>query len=223
MAINLPHVKNISSAEQRWDPVHKSLFEVAFEGIPPVILGAKMSDGKEKNIVLSQQVKTISGLDALNKTTGVGEQKFMGVVSSFLNPTVDSTAADLTITFNLNLNNAGENFVLNIFRRWAKLSYDLGTGIRGLKENYYLTDGMVVNQANRNGQIWRSIKFHHVMLTGISGLDDLDYSANDAVDLTCTFRADWWEEVNTGNGSNVYADAYVNKNYEGDVTNPDVF
>lgn len=218
MAIGLPHITNIQSAREKYDPVHKSLFEVLFQGIPAAVLGPLCSP--ETGLLLSQQVKSISGLDALNKTTAAGEQKFMGVTVSFLNPTVDSTAADLTMVLNLNLSKEGENFVLNVFRRWAKLSYDLGTGIRGLKENYCLED-LVVNQANRNGQIWRTIAFKHVMLTGISGLDDLDYTANDAVELTVTFRADYWTEVNTGNGSNAYAEQYVDGNYDKDATNPD--
>lgn len=219
MAINLPHIQNIQSAREKYDPVHKSLFEVVFSGVPNAILGKSVG---ENGIILSQQVKTVSGLDALNKTTAAGEQKFMGITVSFLNPTVDSTAADITIVFNLNLNREGENFVLNVFKRWAKLSYDLGSGIRGLKENYTVDD-LRINQANRNGQIWRQINFHNVMLTGITGMEDLDYSNNDAVELTCTFRCDWWEEINTGNGDNVYDDKYVGQNYDIDKTPADNF
>jgi hypothetical protein len=213
---HLPHINNVHAGYNHWDPVHNSIFDVTFT-IPLLLQGAF---GEDDVHLLQEQVTEVSGLEALQKTTGAGEQKFHGVTVSFLNPTVDSTAADLTMVLNLNLSKEGENFVLNVFRRWAKLSYDLGTGIRGLKENYCLED-LVVNQANRNGQIWRTIAFKHVMLTGISGLDDLDYTANDAVELTVTFRADYWTEVNTCNGSNAYAEQYVDGNYDKDATNPD--
>jgi hypothetical protein len=53
---------------------------------------------------------------------------------------------------------------------------------------------MRVAEANRDGSIWRSYIFHHIMLTGVTGLDDLDYQSNDARQLTCTFRCDYWDD-----------------------------
>jgi hypothetical protein len=37
------------------------------------------------------------------------------------------------------------------------------------------------------------------MLTGVTGLDALDYTNNEARKLTCTFRTDLWDEtINKG-------------------------
>ena len=166
---HLPHIKNMKSGINKYDPVHKAIYEVYF--------------------TLPEAIQS----DALQKTTAAGEQKFYGVTVSFLNPNVDTTAADITIVFNLNLRNETDNFVLKVFRAWENISYDLSDGSRGIKSDY-ITDNLRIAEANRNGVIWRSYVFHHVMLTSVTGLEGLDYTSNDAVQLTCTFRADFWDD-----------------------------
>lgn len=185
---HLPHIKNMKSGINKYDPVHKAIYEVYFT-LPEAI----QSEFKEDEAILTEQVYSVSGIDALQKTTVAGEQKFYGVTVSFLNPTVDTTAADLTIVFNLNLRKITDNFVLKVFRAWENLSYDLSDGTRGIKTDY-ISDNLRIAEANRNGEIWRSYIFHHVMLTGVSGLEGLDYTATDAVQLTCTFRCDFWDD-----------------------------
>ena len=185
---HLPHILNVESGRMKYDPVHKSIFEVYFT-LPAAI----QSQFKTEELLLTEQVTNVSGLDVLQKTTPASEQKFYGVTVSFLNPVLDSTAADLTITFNLNLRNVTDNFVLKIFRAWENISYDLSDGTRGIEVDY-ISDRLRIAEANRNGEIWRSYIFHHVMLTGVTGLDDLDYSSNDARTLVCTFRCDYWDD-----------------------------
>ena len=185
---HLPHIKNISAGINKWDPVHKSIFEVYFT-LPTAI----QSEFKDDEIILTEQVTTVSGLDVLQKTTPAGEQKFFGVTVSFLNPVLDQTAADLTMTFNLNLRNVTDNYVLKIFKAWENLSYDLSDGTRTIKRDY-ISENLRISEANRNGTVWRAYVFHHIMLTGVTGLEDLDYSSNDARTLQCTFRSDYWDD-----------------------------
>jgi hypothetical protein len=184
---HLPHIKNMTSGIEKYDPVHKSIFEVYFE-LPATI----QSQFQQDVLLLTEQVKTVSGLDILQKTTPAGEQKFYGVTVSYLNPVLDQTAADLTMTFNLNLRNVTDNFVLNVFRAWENLSYDLSDGTRSIKTGY-ISDYLRIAEANRDGTIWRSYIFHHIMLTDVNGLNDLDYQNSDAIDLTCAFRCDYWD------------------------------
>ena len=185
---HLTHIKNVQAGINKYDPVHKSIFEVYFT-LPDAI----QSEFKEDELILTEQVTTVSGLDALQKTTPAGEQKFFGVTVSFLNPILDSTAADLTITFNLNLRNENDNYVLKIFKAWENLSYDLSDGTRTIKRDY-ISENLRISEANRNGTVWRAYVFHHIMLTGVTGLEDLDYSSNDARTLQCTFRSDYWDD-----------------------------
>lgn len=189
---HLPHIKNMQSGINKYDPVHNSIYEVYFT-LPEAI----QQTFKEEEAILTEQVVSVSGLDVLQKTTPAGEQKFMGVTVSFLQPILDTTAAELQIVFNLNLRNVTDNFVLKVFRAWENLSYDLSDGTRGIKLDY-ISDNMRIAEANRNGAIWRSYIFHHIMLTGVTGLDSLDYSNNEAITLTCSFRADYWDDEQAG-------------------------
>ena len=88
---HLPHIKNVKAGMEKWDPMHQSIFEVGFT--VPASLADQGFTGDELEI-LSQQVVSISGLDALQKVAGVNSQKFLGVDVSFLNPVLDSTTAD---------------------------------------------------------------------------------------------------------------------------------
>ena len=185
---HLPHIKNVKAGIGKQDPVHGSLFEVYIE-LPSLIA----SMFKEDAVTLTQQVKTVSGINALQMTTGVGSQRFLGADASYLNPVLDQTFADIDIAFNLNLRDVTDNWVLKIFKAWENLSYDLTDGTRGIKADY-ISDHVRIAQANRNGMVWRSVVFHNIMLTGLDGLDSLDYTQSEALDLTAKFRADYWED-----------------------------
>lgn len=185
---HLPHFRNISAGMNKWDPVHNSIWEV-YITLPTLI----QSDFNDDAVLLTEQVQSISGLDVLQKTTAAGQQKFMGIDVSYLNPLLDNTYADLTMVFNLNLRNFTDNYVLKLFRAWANISYNMLDGTRGAKVDY-IGENMRIAEANRDGNIWRSIIFHNVMLTGCTGLSDLNYTSNDAAQLTCTFRCDYWDD-----------------------------
>lgn len=185
---HLPHMLNIESGRMKYDPVHKSIFEV-YMTLPAAI----QSQFKTEELLLTQQITNVSGLDVLQKTTPASEQKFFGVTVSYLNPVLDTTAADISITFNLNLRNATDNFVLKVFRAWENLSYNLADGTRSIKTGY-ISDNLRIAEANRAGDVWRSYIFHNIMLTGVTNIDDLDINANDARQLVCTFRCDYWDD-----------------------------
>jgi hypothetical protein len=103
------------------------------------------------------------------------------------------TYADLTVVFNLNIRNATDAYVLKLFKAWGKIGYDLSDGTRTLMADY-VADNLRIAEANRDGTVFRSYVFHKVMLTGITGLDELNYTNNEAATLTVSFRADWWDE-----------------------------
>jgi hypothetical protein len=203
---HLPHINNMHAGFNHWDPVHNSIFDVTFT-VPQALLGGGFS--QEEVHLLQEQVTEVSGLEALQKTTAAGEQKFHGVTVSFLNPTLDTTAADITIKFNLNLKNVTDNYVLRLFKEWARLSYDLHNGTRALKANY-VAESLTIAEANRDGTIWRAYAFHDVMVTAIAGLGTLNYVSNEAQSLDVTFRSDWWEEI-LATGADKSASAWVDQ------------
>lgn len=185
---HLPHISNITAAVNYYDPMHQSIYEVYFT-LPNQLKG----EFAEVEEILTEQVVSVSGLDALQKTPGVGQQKFMGVDVSFANPVLDNTYAEPSFVLNLNLRSRNDAFVFKVFKAWSKLNYDLADGTRTLKRDY-IGDNLRIAEANRDGTIWRSFIFHDIILTEVSGLDSLDYSNNEARTLTVKFRSDYWEE-----------------------------
>ena len=185
---HLPHIKNTQAGNNYYDPMHSSVFEVYFT-LPTAI----QDKFKEDEAILTEQVVSVSGLDALQKTVQAGSQKFLGVDVSYLNPTLETTYAELEIVFNLNIRNATDAYVLKLFKAWEKLGYDLSDGTRTLMADY-VADNLRISEANRDGTVFRSYIFHKVLLTNVTGIDTLNYTDNEARTLTVQFRADWWDE-----------------------------
>lgn len=185
---HLPHVRNIKSGVNRWDPNHSAVFEVYFT-LPAAIQGQFAED----EAILTEQVTDVSGLDQLQKNTPVGKQRFMNVDVSHSSPVIDETRATITIVFNLNLRNVTDNFVLKVLMAWKNLNYNLADGTRTLK-NTYVADNLRIAEANRDGTIWRSYVFHDVILGDITGIDTLNYDDNEARKITAVFVSDFWDD-----------------------------
>ena len=184
---HLPHVRNIKSGVNRWDPNHSAVFEVYFT-LPAAIQGQFAED----EAILTEQVTDVSGLDQLQKNTPVGKQRFMNVDVSHSSPVIDETRATITIVFNLNLRNVTDNFVLKVLMAWKNLNYNLADGTRTLK-NTYVADNLRIAEANRDGTIWRSYVFHDVILGDITGIDTLNYDDNEARNITAVFISNFWD------------------------------
>ena len=185
---HLPHVRNIQTAVNRWDPVHGAVFEVYFT-LPDAIRGMFA----DSEAILTEQVTNVSGLDNLNKNTPVGKQRFMGADSSHHGPVMEDTRATLTIELNLNLRDVTDNFVYKAFLAWKNLNYNLEDGTRTLQRDY-MADTLRIAEANRDGTIWRSTLFNDILLETVTGLDTLDYTDNEPKKLTITLISDQWTQ-----------------------------
>lgn len=185
----LPHITNSKAAVNRWDPAHKSIFEVYFT-LPEAIRNEFAKD----ELLLTEHVLTVDGLGALYNAPGVESQKFMGVDRSYIKPTMDSTKAEIKVKLSINLRNGTDNFILKLFRAWAALGFDVKTGKRSLKKDY-CADWLKVSIANREGDIYQEVVFKDVMMSGPITYDGaLDYTSPDALDIEVSFVSDWWEE-----------------------------
>ena len=88
---HLPNLRTgVTASREKYDPMHSSIFEVIFE------LPSKLSVNGDDIAILSEQVTTVGGLDALQKTTAAGEQKFLGTSQDRLLTlaTVDNNPTD---------------------------------------------------------------------------------------------------------------------------------
>ena len=186
----LPHIKNSQAGMNRYDPVHKSIFEVYFT-LPEALRKEFATD----EALLTEHVLSVSGLEALYRAPQVESQKFMGTDRSYIKPTIGETKANLEIKFSLNLRNGVDNYILKLFRAWAALGYDIRNGKRVLKKDY-VAEWLKVSVANREGDIYQEIVFKDVMISDALDFDGgLDYTADDALELGVKFVSDWWEET----------------------------
>ena len=186
----LPHITNSQAGVNRMDPVHSSLFEVYFT--VPEALREKFG---QDEAILTEQVQTVSGLGSLDKGPEAGQQKFMGSERSYLNPKLDATHHEITVTFALNMRNRTDNFIYKLFKAWSRLGYDISTGATTLKKDY-VADWLRISYGNRAGEIYRDVIFKDVMLvSGISFMDQLDYAQNEAATIEVKFISDWAEDL----------------------------
>jgi hypothetical protein len=189
--MSLPHITNSTAGRDLYDPYHNCLFEVYFT-LPAAIQAQFGQD----EALLTEHVQTVGGLDALDKGPETVSQKFQGTTRTFLAPKMDSTSADdISVVLSLNLRNSVDNYIYKLFKAWKNLNYDLETGTIVVKKDY-VADWLRICIANRAGDVIREIVFKDVMLKGsIEGMGDLDYSNNEAGQITVHFSSDWWKET----------------------------
>lgn len=186
---HLPHPTHSQAAVERYDPVHISLFKVIMS-VPLYIAG--QYDLNELDLI-SSQILTVEGLDTLQKPISTYTKKYLGVETIGVRPSFDSTIANFSITFNLNLRKVSDNYVFKLFKEWIDFIYSLGMGLQTVKYQYF-AEYLIIYQANRDGTIWREINFKNVIPISIQGLNSLDYTSNDAATITVNFMAEYWEE-----------------------------
>lgn len=186
----VPNITHIPVAVNRYDPVHSSLFKVTM-GVPLIIAG---EFNIEEMDLISSQILTVEGLDTLQKPISTYTKRYLGVETIGVKPSFDSTTAQFSITFNLNLRNISDNYVFKLFKEWQDVIYNISVGLQTIKY-YYMSEYLVIYEANRDGTIWRQINFKNVIPTNVSGLNTLDYTSNDALVLTVNFVAEYWDEI----------------------------
>ena len=187
---HFPHINNVKAGTDRWDPVHNSLFQILFT-VPYVMQGEY---NIEELLILSQQVISVSGLDQIQKQVSMYNMKYLGVDVAFFNPILENTSIDFTITFNLNIRNQSDVYVFKLFKSWLRLIHNMATGVVPLIAQCK-ADNMTICQANRDGTIWRQVVLKNVVITGMTGMDSLDYTSVDPQPLTVTFHGDYWDET----------------------------
>ena len=189
--MSLPHIKNSQAGVNKYDIVTQNIFEVYFT-LPEALRGEFAKD----EMLLTEHVLKISGLDALDKAPTTVTQKFMGTDRSYIQPKLDSTRAEIEVEFALNLRNRTDNYIYKLFKAWKNLGYNIETGERHLKSDY-CADWLRIAVGNPAGDIYRDIVFKDVMIgDSIGGMSEYNYESADPVNITVKFISDWWKELN---------------------------
>lgn len=180
----LPHYKNAHVAMEKWEPVYLNLFEVTIK--PPA--------GVDTWEWVMDNVTKVSGLDVERVPPPV-EQIYKGARRRFAGGFPDSTTTDITIGFEVNLNNNNSMYVYKALRKWCDLIFDPLTGSMTLKTDY--SGGpMTVSLYNRRGDIFRQWIFPVIWpVTSIPAME-LDYSSGANIwAIEVSFAADYWEDM----------------------------
>ena len=188
------HYKNSDAATQMWEVVSPALFEVSLTF--PDILKGKIGNSD----LMLQHVRSISGLDGLTPTVGNVVQKYKFAERHYAAAGPDKTSLELTITYTLNINDAHENYIYNMLRKWYDLVYNPQNGQTLVKKDYAGGSLMSIVEHDRNGAIWRKITcLNFFPSTPPTGLNEDNYdSVGDAKTVSITFIVDDWVEETMG-------------------------
>lgn len=180
----LPHYRNSTAAMRKYEPVYLAQFEIQLTPPPAV---------SNWNLVMENVLK-VGGV-ATNKLPAVVAQKHKSANRSFAGGMVDDTTNDVTLDFEVNLDDSNSMYVYKALRKWCDLIYDPLTGRMGLKKDY--TGGpMIINYFNKNGDIFRQVKYPVCFPTSPLPDLELDFSSNEIYQITgFTLRCDYWEET----------------------------
>ena len=178
----LPHYRNSQAAVNHWEPVYQSMFELTLF----------VPTGGASSILLLEHVKSISGLDDLNPSVSLTEQKYKQATRSYAG-LPEKTTLDLSVVFTMNLDFNNENYIYTTLRRWTNKIWDPLTGASGMKRDY-VGSGIIV-QYNRDGSIYRKIVLQDTFPTGqLSVGGELSYDNYEAAEATLNLRSDCWDE-----------------------------
>lgn len=180
----LPHYRNSSAAMQKFEPVYNAQFEVLLT--PPAAVTGW-------TLVMENVIK-VGGIE-VNKVPAVVEQKYKSAKRSYAGGIIDDTSINITLDFEVNLDDSNSAYVYKALRKWCDLIYDPLTGRMGLKKDY--TGGpLIINYFNKAGDIFRQIKAPVVFPTTPITPIESDFTNNDIYRITgFTLRADYWEET----------------------------
>ena len=177
-----------------WEVVSPALFEVYLTF--PTLL-SKLNGNQD---LMFQHVRSISGLDGLTPTISNVVQKYKFAERHYAAAGPDKTSLELTITYTMNLNDASENYIYNMLRKWYDLVYNPQNGQTLVKKDYAGGSLMTIIEHDRNGAIWRKITcLDFFPSTPPTGLNEDNYdSTGDAKTVSITFIVDDWVEEAIG-------------------------
>ena len=179
----LPHYKNGHAGMENWEPVYLNLFEVLI--VPP-----KAVDSWEW---IMDNVTKVGGMD-VEKTPSPVEQIYKGAKRRYAGGFPDGTTVDLSISFEVNLNNNNSMYVYKGLRKWCDLIFDPLTGAMTTKVNY-AGGPMTVSLFNKDGVTFRQWIYPVIFPMSSLPAMELDYSSGSNIwSIDMTFACDYWED-----------------------------
>ena len=182
----LAHFTAIDSHREKWEPIHKNLFECTI--ILPSVLQSIHPNAT--HLLLEN---TVTATMPTYPALPVVEQRFKYSTRIFPMMPEKTHIDDLAITFNLNQNDDYQIFCFKMLKDWYDLAWNNETGTLHYKKN--LVGDIIIHQHDREGKVIRRVTYHNSMMLAFSGMEDLDWGqGTDVASLETTFAADYWED-----------------------------
>lgn len=181
----LPHYSQISSHNEKWEPVWKGLFEVTF-GMPDAL--NRTTDEVKLMLENANSVNL-----PLTPTMEKAMQRFKYSTRAFIALPKQTHVEEVKVKFSLNQNNRNSVFVWNILKAWYDLAWNQATG--ELHTKIDLCGSIVVNVHDKRGRVIRRVTYRNVQLFDLSGWD-MDWSSStELIEAEASFVADYWEDL----------------------------
>ena len=181
------HYKNSKSSMSNWEPIFLNSFEVTLT--PPT--GIDPGQGSGGQSLLLEQVKKITGLE-VDKNPGTVEQYYKFAKRRYAGARPETTTVDFTVDFEVNLNDVNSMFTFKTLRQWSDVIYNPNTGSMGLKKDY--VGSALVTMFNKNGDIYRKLRFPAVWPSAPITPMELDYQSTEIYIISLQLAADYWDD-----------------------------
>lgn len=169
----------------RWadEVVYLNLFEITFV-LPTILTDA----GRDPMLLLLNATKVdFSNLTSFDIATK--EQRFKYATRAFLT-TPTKTSGEITIPFQVNVNEGGNMETWLTLKNWYDLVYNSQNGSLHYKAD--LVGTIIVNQHDKKGVVLRRVSFQNCQLSKLTGWA-LDWASNDIVNnVDATFIYDYF-------------------------------
>jgi len=187
----LPHFTSAKAAVSLYEPVYLNQFEVIIQ--PPAAVSNPA--GNAGRSLLVENITQISGLE-VDKTPAPVEQFYKFARRRYAGAGVEQTGVKLRINFQTNLDDNNSNYVHKTLRQWSDLVYNPLTGAMGIKSNYAGGAYVLVSIFNKQGDVFRRMKFLNCFPTKAIDPIPLSYeNVGGLYTISAEFRADYFEDV----------------------------
>jgi len=187
----LPHFTSAKAAVSLYEPVYLNQFEVILQ--PPTAVSNPVGTGGRTLLV--ENITQISGLE-VDKTPTPVQQNYKFSGRRYAGGAVEDTGVKLRLQFHTNLDDNNSNYVHKTLRQWGDLVYNPLTGAMGIKSNYAGGCYMLISIFNKQGDVFRRMKFFNIFPT--KAIDPLPLSyenGQNIYNISAEFRADYFEDV----------------------------